>query len=119
MEKVYMKNLVTVILVTFILLATTPKAQANNIAQNLCEFVAADAKSKLRSYLKSQRIKIRRVFDTVECNGQNLLQFAASANANETGAMMIGKLPKSVVSDNLTALANTGLRAAAEKRVNG
>ncbi|MDO6428472.1 DUF3718 domain-containing protein [Thalassotalea sp. 1_MG-2023] len=114
-----MKNLIIVILVTFLLSTIAPKAQANNVAQNLCEFVAADAKSKLRSYLKSQRIKIRRVFDTVECNGKNLLQFAASANANETGAMMIGKLPKSVVSENLTALANTGLKVAAEKRVNG
>ncbi|WP_286232498.1 DUF3718 domain-containing protein [Thalassotalea sediminis] len=114
-----MKNLLIVASLSLATLFVAPQAKANVVAQNLCEFVAADAKSDLRRYLKSNRIKIRNVFDTVQCNGKNLLQFAATANATETGTMMIGKLSKKVVSANLASITNTGLKAAANERVNG
>jgi hypothetical protein len=75
----------------------TPNASANNIAQNLCEYVAANDKKRLRSLLKTQRIKLRSIFEDVACNGKNLLLFAAASNSNEVGEMIIKKLPKKML----------------------
>jgi len=113
-----MKNIIIVTaLTTFALFC--PKTEASNVAESLCEYVNADNKGKLRSYLKTNKLKIRQVFDGVSCNGQNLLEFAATKNSTKTGSMMIGKLPKKVVAANLTTLASTSLATAADKRVNG
>ncbi len=114
-----MKNIIAVATIISLSASFVPKTEASSIAQNLCEYVNVDNKSKLRSYLKTNRLKIRNVFDGIQCNGQNLLAFAASRNATETGAMMIGKLSKKVVETNLTVLANSELASVAQKRVNG
>ncbi|MEW6990928.1 DUF3718 domain-containing protein [Colwelliaceae bacterium 6441] len=113
-----MKSIIAVI--TFVTLSTTftPQAVASNIAQSLCDYVSVDNKSKLRSYLKSNKIKIRNVFDGVTCNGKNLLEFAAERNATETGTMIIGKLSKKVVEGNLASISSSKLAAIAEERVN-
>ena len=102
MKKLLIASTITVLTLTSVV--STPKAQAANIAQSICEYVAADDKKRMRSFLKTNKLKIRRIFDGIQCNGQNLLEFASASGAVETGALMIGKLPKSVVSDNLAAL---------------
>ena len=112
-----MKNIIAIVTFTTLSLSFAPASNASNIAQNLCEYVNADNKSKLRSYLKSNKLKIRTVFDGISCNGQNLLEFAAANNATETGAMMIGKVSKKVVEQNMAVLSSTGLAAIAEKRI--
>jgi hypothetical protein len=77
----------------------SPKAVAYNVAQNICQFVAADDKRRFRSLLKTQRIKIRSIFDDITCNGKNILFFAAASNANDVGEMIIKKLPKKVLGE--------------------
>lgn len=96
----------------------SPKASAYNMAQNICEYVAADDKRRFRSLLKSQRIKIRSIFDEITCNGKNILFFAAASNANDVGEMIIKKLPRKILGelvDELT-LASPALGALAKKR---
>lgn len=95
----------------------TPVANASNVAQTLCEYVSADDKKRLRSYLKTNKLKIRQIFDGVQCNGQNLLSFASSKNAVKTGTLMINKLPKAKVSKVLASISSTELNAAAQKRI--
>ncbi|MDO6446831.1 DUF3718 domain-containing protein [Colwellia sp. 1_MG-2023] len=112
-----MKSIIAAITFATLSLSYTPQAEASNIAQNLCDYVNVDNKSKLRSYLKSNKLKIRNVFDSISCNGQNLLEFAAAKNSTETGSMIIGKLSKKVVSSNLASIASTELALIAEKRV--
>ena len=88
----------------------TPNVSAGNVAKDLCEYVAADDKKRLRSLLKTQRIKIRSVFKNVACNGQNLLLFAATKNSDKVGEMIIKKLPKKILRtllDELTATSAT------------
>ena len=52
----------------------------------------------------TNKLKIRRIFDGIQCNGKNLLEFAATAGSVETGTLMISKLPKKIVSANLPLL---------------
>ncbi|MBU2924619.1 DUF3718 domain-containing protein [Colwellia sp. 4_MG-2023] len=102
MKKLLIASTITVLTLTSVV--STPKAQATNIAQSICEYVAADDKKRMRSFLKMNKLKIRRIFDGIQCNGKNLLEFASASGSVETGSLMISKLPKSVVSANLAML---------------
>ncbi|WP_085297709.1 DUF3718 domain-containing protein [Cognaticolwellia mytili] len=114
-----MKNVLLAI--TFILLTTTysQNVQAQNVAKTLCEYVSVDDKSRLRSFLKSNKLKIRKVFDGVQCNGQNLVAFAGKNNSIKTGTLMLGKLPKAKVEGILATISSAELTAVAQKRING
>lgn len=117
MKKLLIASTITVLTLTSVV--STPKAHATNIGQSICEYIAADDKKRLRSFLKTNKLRIRRIFNGIECNGKNLLEFASNRGAVETGSMMIGKLPKKVVSANLETL-QTGsqpLIDAAKERV--
>jgi hypothetical protein len=98
-----------------------PQASATNIARSICEYVAADDKRRMRSFLRTNRLKIRNIFSDIKCNGSNLLVFAAKQGSIETGTLMISKLPKGVVEENL-ALIQSGpqpLIDKANERVGG
>ena len=84
----------SIIIVLLVALFYSPESYANNTAKNICDYVAADDKKRLRSLLKSERIKLRTIFKDVTCNGKNLLIFAASRNSDSVGEMIIRKLPK-------------------------
>lgn len=114
-----MKNLSVIAIIAVLSASFTPVASASNIAQNLCEYVSVDDKKRLRSFLKSNKLKIRSVFDGVQCNGQNLLAFASSTNAVATGELMIKKLAKKTVESSLASITNSQLADIANKRVNG
>ncbi|MBE0363011.1 hypothetical protein PULV_a0627 [Pseudoalteromonas ulvae UL12] len=99
----------------------TANVSANDeVSTRICEYTQIDDKSRLRSFLKDKNLKIRTVFDSIQCNGENLLQFAASSKALNTGEFIIGQLPKSVVADNLASIKEKSphLHIAAEQRVN-
>lgn len=116
-----MKVFLSVILsgaVVFSLVQST-EVKASNFAQNMCDYVAADDKKRMRSFLKSNRMKIRKIFSGIQCNGKNLVAFASDANANQTGEFILNKLPKKDVEDILATISSPSLKAAAEKRING
>jgi hypothetical protein len=116
MKKLLLVSTITALTLTSVV--TTPQAQAANIAQSICEYVAADDKKRMRSFLKTNKIKIRSVFSGIQCNGKNLLEFAATAGSVKTGSMIISKLPKKTVSANLAVInGSQPLIDAANKRV--
>jgi hypothetical protein len=102
MKKLLIASTITVLTLTSAV--TTPKAQAADIATSICEYVATDDKKRMRSFLKTNKLKIRRIFSGIQCNGKNLLEFASTSGSVETGSLMISKLPKKVVSANLAFL---------------
>lgn len=114
-------NIVSITAIMILLLIAqlySPKSLADSTATNICEYVAADDKRRLRTLLKAQRIKLRAIFGDVTCNGKNLLIFAATKNADKVGEMIIKKLPKKTLRsllDELTATSAT-LGAVAKKR---
>ncbi|WP_286232798.1 DUF3718 domain-containing protein [Thalassotalea sediminis] len=75
-----------------------------DVARRICEYVAANDKNRLRTYLRTKKIRIRSVFDDIKCNGDNILIFAAKSNALEAGEFIIGKVPAKKVSANIDAL---------------
>ena len=117
MKKLLLVTIITALTMTSIVSA--PKAQAADIAQSICDYIAADDKRRMRSFLKSNKLKIRNIFTGIQCNGKNLLEFAATNGSVKTGTLMISKLPKQTVSDNLAHIQNGSqpLIDAANKRV--
>lgn len=102
-----MKLLTFAFMATMSCLVYVPASHGADLAQNICEYVAVDEKSRLRKVLKSNRLKLRNVFKDIRCNNDNLLIFAARKNAMEVGELLIKKLPKAVVEsdlDNVAAL---------------
>jgi len=119
-----MKKLVITFIISILTLSYTvlaPLTHAANVAQSICEYVAADDKKRMRSFLKTNKLKIRRIFDGIQCNGQNILIFASVNGSVATGSLIIRKLPKKVVSANLDALQSGSqpLLDAANARVGG
>jgi len=100
--------------------AMTPTAHAaDSSALRICEYVSVNDKKRLRSFLKSKKLKIRKIFKNVKCNGQNLLIFAATSNALDVGELLIGKLSKKIAAANLEEVASHSkhLEAKIKKRI--
>ena len=118
MKKLLLASTITVLSFTSILISPIAAADGVEISRSICEYVAADDKKRMRSFLKSNKLRIRGIFSQIECNGQNLLEFAQTAGSVKTGSLVISKLPKKVVSANLAILqTGTPLFDAANKRV--
>jgi len=73
----------------------SPASANAQLAASLCDYVAADDKSRLRKKLKESRVKLRNIFSGVSCSGNNLLRHAMKNNADGTGKFIVKKLPKS------------------------
>jgi len=99
-----MKLLIFVFIAAFIWLVYVPTSQSANLAKNICEYIAVDDKGRLRKLLKSNRLKLRKVFSEVSCDNDNILIFAARKNANEIGQLLLKKLPKTVIESDLENL---------------
>lgn len=102
------------------LLATVTTVEANyDSSLRICEYVQANDKQRLRKFLKTKKIKIRKVYDGVKCNKDNLLVFAAKSKALDVGDFIIGKLPSKVVASEVENIAQHSphLAAVAQDRV--
>lgn len=112
----------TLILATLIATTVTfaPVTKADPMSLRICEYVAANDKNRLRSYLKQNKLKIRKVFKSITCNGKNLLVFAASNKALEAGEFIIGKISTKDVANNIAEVAKYSkhLEEEAKERTN-
>ena len=114
-----MKKILQVTLITAILspLATTVEAK-ENMSLRICEYVQANDKQRLRKFLKLKKVKLRTIYDSLKCNGDNILIFSAKSNALDIGDFIIGKLPAKKVAPEIEKLAahSAHLSATAKKR---
>tara|TARA_B110001454_G_scaffold157517_1_gene146828 strand:- start:145 stop:486 length:342 start_codon:yes stop_codon:yes gene_type:complete len=93
-----------------------PTAQADNLSLRICEYVQANDKNRLRSFLKQNRLKIRKIYKDLSCNGDNIIIFAAKSNSLEVGEFIIGKLPSKIVKDEIDNIAKHSAHLAEEAR---
>jgi hypothetical protein len=106
--------LVPILLTTSII--TAAPAHADNLSLRVCEYVQANDKSRLRSFLKQNKMKIRKIYKGLTCNGDTLLIFAAKSNALEVGEFIIGKLPSKKVKLEIEDLAKYSAHLAEEAK---
>ncbi|SFB80100.1 DUF3718 domain-containing protein [Pseudoalteromonas denitrificans] len=95
-----MKFKTTLVLSTLMsasIFVSMPTLANEQLAASLCDYVAADDKSRLRKKIKESRVKLRNIFSGVTCSGNNLLRHAMVNNADGTGQFMVKKLPKALL----------------------
>jgi hypothetical protein len=107
--------LLPAIAISLMSVSTTAPA-ADSDALRICEYIAVNDKNRLRSFLKSRKLKIRTLYDSIQCNGQNILVFAAASSALDTGELFIKKLSKKVVEENISAVEAHSAHLAAKSR---
>jgi len=93
-----------------------PTAYADNLSLRICEYVQANDKNRLRSFLKQNKLKIRKIYDGLACNGDNLLIFSAKSKSLEVGEFIIGKLPAKKVKAEIDNLAKHSAHLAEEAK---
>ncbi|GAA5217454.1 DUF3718 domain-containing protein [Corallincola platygyrae] len=71
------------------------QAVANDaFAQSLCGYVAADDPGRLRKKLKENKLRLRKVYDDILCDGSSMLKFAIEKGSVGAGEFITKKLPK-------------------------
>ena len=53
----------------------------------------------IKTVYVSSRVKIRNIYDAIQCNGNNLLRHAVVSNAVDSGEYIVKNLSKSALSD--------------------
>ncbi|MDO6446790.1 DUF3718 domain-containing protein [Colwellia sp. 1_MG-2023] len=101
------------VLATSLLISAPAKA---DLSLRVCEYVQANDKNRLRSFLKANKLKIRKIYNGLMCNGSTLLAFAAKSQALEVGEFMIGKLPAKVVAAEIPEIAKYSAHLAEEAK---
>lgn len=76
---------------------STPAHSFDNVAQAMCNYVVADHKSRFRDQLRSKKIKLKRVYKQITCNGHSLLRFAMTKDADQVGKFIVKRLPASLL----------------------
>mgnify|MGYP005998026801 CR=1 FL=1 len=90
-------KLVATLTLTLSLLGSiySTQASATNVEalNGICENIAADDKSRFRKKLKESGLKLRNIYDSISCGGDNLVRYAMSQNASKVGAFIVKRLP--------------------------
>ncbi len=76
-------------------LVTPVQAASVDALNGICENVAADNKSRFRKKLKESGLKLRNVYDSISCGGENLVRYAMTKNANSVGSYIVKRMPAS------------------------
>jgi hypothetical protein len=94
-----MKKLSTVISIAILSggLYSVPAHSFDNVAEAMCNYVVADHKSRFRDQLRSKRIKLKKVYKEISCNGHSLLRFAMIKEAHQVGQFIVKRLPASLI----------------------
>lgn len=93
-----MKKLSTVISV--VVLSTglySVPAKSDVIVTAMCNYIIADHKDRFRDKLRSNKIKLKRVYKEIGCNGHSLLRFSLIAKADNVGEFIVKRLSSSLL----------------------
>ena len=86
-------SLATLIAASLISVPSTALANQDQLAANICNYVQADDKNRLRKKLKESRVKLRNIYSGVSCNGDSLLRVALKSGSNKVGTFVAKRLP--------------------------
>ena len=78
-------------------LYTAPAHSYDNVAKAMCNYIVADHKSRFRDQLRSNKIKLKKVYKQISCNGHSLLRFAMTNDADNVGKFIVKRLPASLL----------------------
>ncbi len=81
-----------------LLFAGNAQADINDALQNICTIVKADDKGELRKKMRrvqsDYNLKLKDYYTGVSCGGNSLIRTAMLNNSEETGTLMVKKMPR-------------------------
>ena len=81
-----------------LLFAGSAQADVGDVLQNICTIIKADDKGELRKKMKrvqtDYRLKLKDYYNAVSCSGNSLIRTAMLNNAEQTGTLLVKKMPK-------------------------
>ena len=73
-----------VIIFLMFMMITAPKVEAADpFIASLCEYAKIDNRFQIRKRLKAARLKLRKIYPTIRCEGKKLHAYAVENNALE------------------------------------
>lgn len=73
---------------------------------SLCEYTKADDKNRIRKLLSDNKVNVRKIYDSVQCNKESLIKFAMRSDAYEVGSFYVKQMPaKALTEEGLEAWA--------------
>ena len=103
-----MKKTVTVLALAVTMLAVSAPAAmaAEQWATSLCEYTKADDKNRIRKLLSDNKLNVRKIYDSVQCNNESLIKFSMRSDAYEVGSFYVKQMPATaLVAEDLEAWA--------------
>ena len=94
-----MKKLLTITIASTALMAPNLAVADEQLAEALCGYIEVDNKSRLRKVLKENKMRIRNIHDSIFCDGQSMLRFAITNDANAVGGLISSKLSIKALSE--------------------
>ena len=95
-----LSNIVVVSLLATAAAAYSEKSYGADFAQNLCGYVESDNKSRLRDQLKSNKIRLKKIYTKITCNGDSLLRFAMKQGSEKTGVFIVKRISAKILKAN-------------------
>jgi hypothetical protein len=91
-----MKIVISLVLSLCLIIYSNSDVSANSerIVQSICDYTKANNRSKIRKKLKQARLKLRKVYPTIKCEGQSLHAYAIANNASEVVKFIETKVKK-------------------------
>ncbi|NRA82518.1 MAG: DUF3718 domain-containing protein [Gammaproteobacteria bacterium] len=82
-----------------VMLAVTFSGQVHSadIVQNICGYIDSDNKSRLRDQLKSNKLRLKKIYKGLSCNGDSLLRFAMNRDSQKVGVFMTKRLSAKIL----------------------
>jgi len=91
------KTLTLIATVVTPLFVIAPASANDQIAQSLCSYVAANDKNSIRKTLSDSKIRIKNVYEGIQCDGLPMIRFAIKHNAGDAAEFIVKQLPGSQV----------------------
>lgn len=91
-------TLITVSLLFFAQPKTPAYASgADQLVLLICNNIKGDDKYRLRKLLKENRLKVKKIYGAVKCNGLTMVRYAIKSNASKVGVFIVKRVPGSQI----------------------
>lgn len=125
--KTFIATIITVSIL-FVMQPAKPvkAAGSDQLVLLICNNIKGNDKYRLRKLLKENRLKIKKIYTAIKCDGLSMIQYALQNNAVEIGVFIVKRAPSSLIkkSNDLAWATDNGfadheITAAIKKRIGG
>ena len=89
----------TLLVPVMALLLSAPALADDQLFSSICGYVKEDNRNQLRKTLTDNKLNVRKIYDSLKCDNDNLLQFAIRSDAYESGTFLVKQMPSKTLAE--------------------